>query len=508
MAEANRRTRICGSDATCPLLGKLDAMQRRSAHEASSERCTSNENVNELTENTGSEILTHTKQEGTGIMASIITERNGRRTIQLSEGEHTKRPKIRLGKVTKREAESVRSHIEGILRAKRTGSAFSSATADWIAKLPSADRKRLEKLGLIDRVDAADCPTLADWVEDYVASRKDVKAATATVYGHTKRNLTEFFDADTRLDEVTPGDADEFRINLEIEEGLSDNTVRRRMGIAKQFFRAAVRKKLITENPFAGQATVVRENTKRNYFVTRDDIDLILEICPDPGWRLVFALARYGGLRCASEIVRLKWSDINWGLGRFTVHSSKTEHHADGGVRVVPMFPELAPYLRDAYDAAEPGEVYCCPQYTNANQMYRKVLLDLITKAGLKPWAKLFQNCRSSRETELAEKYPIQVVCAWIGNSPQVAAKHYLQVTEGHFARATEKAVRNPVQHTAADERTEAQGEKGEKRKVNACGAVRKSAALRVNEEPQPLGPTGLEPVTSCVSSRRSSQLS
>ena len=89
-----------------------------------------------------------------------------------------------------------------------------------------------------------------------------------------------------------------------------------------------------------------------------------------------------------------------------------------------------------------------------------------------------------------------------------MAAKHYLLVTEGHFASATGKTVRNPVQHTAADERTEAQGEEEDNQAVNACGAVRKSAALRVSEEPQPMGPTGLEPVTSCVSSRRSSQLS
>lgn len=42
----------------------------------------------------------------------------------------------------------------------------------------------------------------------------------------------------------------------------------------------------------------------------------------------------------------------------------------------------------------------------------------------------------ASRETELAENYPIQVVTDWIGNSPEIAMKHYLQTTEEHFARA------------------------------------------------------------------------
>ena len=35
--------------------------------------------------------------------------------------------------------------------------------------------------------------------------------------------------------------------------------------------------------------------------------------------------------------------------------------------------------------------------------------------------------------------YPIHVVTEWLGNSPDVARKHYLQTHEGHFQRAVEK---------------------------------------------------------------------
>lgn len=72
------------------------------------------------------------------------------------------------------------------------------------------------------------------------------------------------------------------------------------------------------------------------------------------------------------------------------------------------------------------------------------------------PWPKLWQNLRATWETELAESFPSHVVCSWIGNSIQVAAKHYLQVTEDHFASAAnlqgshESAAQNPTQHTAA----------------------------------------------------------
>ena len=50
------------------------------------------------------------------------------------------------------------------------------------------------------------------------------------------------------------------------------------------------------------------------------------------------------------------------------------------------------------------------------------------------------------------------MVCAWIGNSARVAAKHYLQVREEDFDRAANgaaksdaKALQNPVQQPVAD---------------------------------------------------------
>jgi hypothetical protein len=73
----------------------------------------------------------------------------------------------------------------------------------------------------------------------------------------------------------------------------------------------------------------------------------------------------------------------------------------------------------------------------------------IIGRAKIKPWPKLFQNLRSTRETELAEMYPLHVVCAWIGNSQPVAAKHYLQVTDEHFASAAHKRISIPDKQMA-----------------------------------------------------------
>ncbi len=67
----------------------------------------------------------------------------------------------------------------------------------------------------------------------------------------------------------------------------------------------------------------------------------------------------------------------------------------------------------------------------------RQHLLRLIERAGLTPWPKLFHNLRSSAQTDLAERFPSHVVCAWLGNNKAVALHHYLQVTDAHDEQAT-----------------------------------------------------------------------
>ncbi len=41
--------------------------------------------------------------------------------------------------------------------------------------------------------------------------RKDVKPSTLTVWGHTQRNLNEFFGETKPLREITSGDAEEWK---------------------------------------------------------------------------------------------------------------------------------------------------------------------------------------------------------------------------------------------------------------------------------------------------------
>lgn len=430
-------------------------------------------------------------------MASISHDKKtGRRTIQFV-GKDGRRRSVRLGKVGQKQAESAKRFIEDLVACKVTGTAPKNATAEWLAGLPAMIRRRIERAGLVEPEENADCPTLKGWLTRYVESRTDVKVSTRIAWGQTQRFLLGFFGPGKRLDEITPGDADEWRLHLK-KQGLADNTIRRRSGVAKQFFNAAKRKRLIDHNPFEDLKSCVMANTARYYFVTREEAKKVLDACPDAQWRLVFALCRFGGLRCPSEIVRLTWSHIDWDNGRMTVPSPKTEHHPGGESRQIPLFPELVPHLQEVFEQAEPGMEFVITRYRCSNQNLGTQLRRIIGRAGLKPWPKLFQNLRSTRETELAEQFPMHVVCTWIGNSQPIAAKHYLQVTAEHF----QKAVQNPVQQVAALHRGSAQAP----RDVQADGASRTGndaergdASLGTHEDISMVGATGLEPVTSWV---------
>jgi integrase len=154
---------------------------------------------------------------------------------------------------------------------------------------------------------------------------------------------------------ITPAEAEDWRAYMSAN-GLGDNTIRRHVGRARQLFKGAIRRGLVRGmNPFDGMAATVRADKARLFFVTREMAAGVLGACPDAEWKLLFALSRYGGLRCPSEHLALKWSDVDWERNRMRVPSPKTEHHQGKESRVIPLFPELRVHLLQVFDELSPG---------------------------------------------------------------------------------------------------------------------------------------------------------
>jgi len=399
-------------------------------------------------------------------MASVGQEKSagGRRFyIQLSPSEDPKRPKIRLGRVSKRDAQTALVHVESLIRAKVTGTPVPPATAQWVANITESLRLRLEKLGLVERREAARYK-LSKWIDNYIKGRTDVKSPTKRKWRDVEAKLLAFLPHQY-IDELSKRDGLDFKVYLRGPCGLSENSARRHIGIARQFLKAAIDAGHLQKNPFRGQPVSVRPNEARSFFITPSMAADVLAACPDAEWRLIFGLCRFGGLRCPSEVLRLKWADVDFKGQQFKVHASKTEHHANSGVRTVPMFPELLPLFEGAF-LETGGAEFCVMRYRCTEQNLRTTLMRIIKKANLDAWPKLFQNLRSSRETELLRlTRNVKAVCSWLGNSPEVALNHYAQVTDEDLREAlklrvldmggkpanaaSKKAVQDPVQKVA-----------------------------------------------------------
>ncbi|TWU27596.1 tyrosine-type recombinase/integrase [Bythopirellula polymerisocia] len=440
-------------------------------------------------------------------MASIIRDRNrktgqynGCRSLQFIAPDG-KRKSVRLGKVSAKGAETIKVHVESMLADLFAQKSWDPETAVFIGKLDSKLYKKLAGVGLLPKREKTEAFTLGPFLDAFIASQSlKVKPATVVIYNHTRRCLVDYFGAGKILSEITPGDADDWRTWLGKHEGLAPNTTRRRCGLARQYFRAALRKRLITENPFAEMREGVSclKNEERQHFIPRDVADTILDSCPNSEWKLIFALSRYGGLRCPSEHLALTWGDINWEYSRITVRSSKTAHHEGKGSRVIPLFSELRPILEavlnellEDFDPKKQrlSEQPVITRYRDRGCNLRTQMLRIIKRAGVDPWPKLFHNLRASRATELAAEFPAHVAAAWLGHSTLVAQKHYWQVTDADFAKAVEKCMHKAQQKPAVTGGNESEGEPAE--------------PIETAENPVlgclPVGDTRLELVTSTV---------
>lgn len=377
-------------------------------------------------------------------MANIGKDPAGRWLVQYVDCDNRRRT-FRVGRLPKAAVETLRGHIEQLVHAQVAGIAPPKATSRWLGEIGDKLRDKLARFGLVSNSHRQQATTLKRLIELFT-TRPNIKPNTCKAWATTHKSLLAYFSEDRDVRTITKGHAKAWRESL--RRGRAENTIRKMTAIAKATFNCAIDYEIIETSPFDKLPSTMVENKARMIHVSPEVSGKVLAACPDAEWRLIFALARWGGLRIPSELFALRWSDVLWDQQKFQVRCVKTEHHAGHETRFVPIFPELRPYLIEAYQLAGDGAEFVIGRYRHGAGNLRTQLTRIIERAGEKPWPKLFQNLRSTRETELADRFPIHVVCEWIGNSAAVARKHYLQTTDEHFAAAVE-ALKSDAQSDA-----------------------------------------------------------
>lgn len=370
------------------------------------------------------------------------------------------------GLQTRRIAETFKENIEELLASEQIGGVSLSVKL-WLNNLWKKAPEyylRLVEMGLAEPRQT--CGTLQELFERYSACPIDgliPKEGTSNSRRTAYHSLLNFLAnqkhsnfkrdqkalkkaAETSVEKITPEVVTRFYDYL--QKVYVPNTWGRRIKHYKTMFNIAVSAGWIETNPFKHLKGCTRENHSRDFFINKELARKILAACPNARWRLIFSFARWGGLRMPSEISFLRWSDILWNSQKIRISVPKKtgrieQERGNFSQRFIPIFPEirtaLEEFLQENKGKAETND-FVFPEFQNSDQsgaLLRKQFLGILKKAGIPVWPKLFNNLRATRDTELQETYPLHKVCSWLGHSPQISLKHYTQMTDEDFRRAS-----------------------------------------------------------------------
>ncbi|TWT37646.1 Tyrosine recombinase XerC [Posidoniimonas corsicana] len=375
-------------------------------------------------------------------MASLSSE-NGRRIIYLNR---PRRPKVSLGRISKSQAESICRHVENLEAAKLDGSAPHDRTSRWLREIDSKLRRRLADLGLCEPLESDRGLTLGQAIERYKLQKyPGYKPGTIQIHDQAFNQAKKFWGARRPMQTITGGDAEALRDHM-LQDGLAEATTRKRCAIVAKLFRHAIKFRIIDRNPFAdGEVPMANVASPHAGYVSEADALAVLGKISGSEWRLLFGLARWAGLRIGSEARPLRWGDIDFDAERIRVTSPKTANYPGRETRLIPLFTGTLERLvldrlavaQDS-DEAAPGDLVLPMLRGRSDASLRKRITTAADAAGVPQWRRLWHTLRASCQTDLVTRgVAPHVVCAFLGNSPKIAEKHYLRVHDAHFDQHT-----------------------------------------------------------------------
>ncbi len=377
-------------------------------------------------------------------MASVTRDGDKGFRIRFYDGNGD-RQQIRLSGITKATADQIGRHVKALNAAKTLNEPIQDRqTLLWLNKVGKTIHEKLASVGLVEQRASS---KLTEFVTEFIADGKtsDGRPAaenTLRKWKQAEKVLNEFF-GNRNLRDISHEDAVKFRRWLDTHD-RSENGKRTHVCVAKTFFNAAKRRKLIDENPFEVLKSSISSNRSRDFYLSRANALKLIDACPDTEWKLIVALWRFAGLR-KMEIFQLRWEHVLWDSGRMLVTATKTAHHEGKGSRFVPI-GDILPWLEAAFEEAPEGSQRLITRFTESNVNLAKPFEKIITAAGLTVWPKLIQNLRASCETDwLDAGNPAHVVARWIGHSVKVQNDHYAQVDDHHFEQFNQRAKLNSV---------------------------------------------------------------
>lgn len=278
------------------------------------------------------------------------------------------------------------------------------------------------------------CATL--W-EKFSETKPYLSEASKNNFKNVASRFFNYFDESMPIDRLTTEQLSCWKSRMLLT--YSPATTTQTLQTTKSVFRLAVSMNWLPSNPLNGIDYGSFRNPDSNRFVTRGEFRKIREQCSTWEQRAILTLTRYGGMRSPSEVVRLKWSDIDWEKRSIFVISAKPNANPYRR-RLVPLFPAVRRVLEEAIpNSSKYGYIVTGCQET-AGTCFGAWFSRLVQKAGMDRIPRPFDNMRSSRATELYHEFGQVHTMAWMGYA---SIDHYRLLSvhhplEAEFKRATE----------------------------------------------------------------------
>jgi integrase len=356
--------------------------------------------------------------------------RSGGYNVQWYEGK--KRRTIHLGgsQYKKTTADRLQEVVEKLLFYKRNGIIPDKATEQWLKTAPDELKAKLSKVGLIIVTAPKTCKEL--WDGCLESKTGEIKKQTLDIYRRCQKIFHEMFPATETIESITEARLKTWKTAM-LEE-YAESSVSTNLTITRMVFDWGKSKKWLEDNPMKDVSLGNSVNRENDHTMTMEEYAELLDACPNQEWRTILALARIGGLRCPSELQRLKWADVNWSGNRFTVHPPKTERYENHRKRIVPLFPALRSELQKHFDASD-GNEFVIQHYQGMSWKLGSPFKIIAKRAGLEI-PRPFDSMRTTRSNEVVREFGAVMESLWIGHSIQVMKKFYLQPSDNDFAKA------------------------------------------------------------------------
>ena len=348
------------------------------------------------------------------------------------------RKTIVLTEASSKEALAARDHVTHLEECNALGTPVSAATRKWLREMPPELHARLvEKVLVAHHRWEEDSKTVAGLCSHFLEWKaKTVEPESVNVYRKTTGMLERYFGGGMDITEIRPAQMDDF-IAWAYGE-VAKTTASRRIQTVKSIFRRAARQRWIDSRDywefFESVPKQTRTNPKRRHWVDADVFRRVMEHARTNEQRLIFALARWGGLRIPSELRGLTWDDVDREHDKIRIRAPKQKNHTYLIERWVPIWPEIRPHLDQQWDDAPPKTRHIILTHRSKNtSAHAGLFCRAAYRAGVtdspdaRPWPKLWINCRSTRATELRKQYPAAVVNYWLNHSEQTSSTHYQQ---------------------------------------------------------------------------------